>query len=280
MFGFFKKRKYTTALDELNAITAEMFRPLLVKKRKTTDEKINEIVRTVMTAFKTATDSKGETISGDSLLKISAMFIKVYDIATPEFFMEHLEYEISLYMTSGLRDDYASDTTHIDGKNNIQFSYDVGLMYETALMYEKGIGVAQDDEQAIFWYLKAAEQGYVTAQNHLGVMYKNGICVSKNNAKAMFWFRKAAEQGCKTGQCNLGLMYRDGDGTEEGDTQAVFWFRKSAEQGYAAGQYHLAFMYAKGRGILRDITQAISLFREAAKQGDVNAQEALRLFGQ
>ena len=33
--------------------------------------------------------------------------------------------------------------------------------------YSRGKGVAQDDEQAVFWYQKAAEQGHVDAQKAL-----------------------------------------------------------------------------------------------------------------
>jgi TPR repeat protein len=34
-------------------------------------------------------------------------------------------------------------------------------------MYTKGLGVAQDEAQAIAWYRKAAAQGNVSAQNNL-----------------------------------------------------------------------------------------------------------------
>lgn len=106
MFGFFKKKNPETLLDQLNASTAEMFRPILVNKKHLSDEKIIEIVQTVMRAFKEAAESKGETISGTALINISTKFIKVFDLYEPEFFMEHLKYEINLYLTSGLREDY------------------------------------------------------------------------------------------------------------------------------------------------------------------------------
>jgi len=106
MFGFFKKKKPKTLLDAFNATTAEMFRPLLENNKNLSDENIIEIVQTVMRAFKEAADSKGETISGTVLINISAKFIRVYDLSGPEFFMEHLKYEINLYLTSGLREDY------------------------------------------------------------------------------------------------------------------------------------------------------------------------------
>jgi TPR repeat protein len=39
--------------------------------------------------------------------------------------------------------------------------------YNLGDMYRDGRGVAKDDEQAVFWYRKAAEQGNVSAQETL-----------------------------------------------------------------------------------------------------------------
>ena len=43
-------------------------------------------------------------------------------------------------------------------------------------MYANGRRVEQDDEQAVFWYRKAAEQGYAEAQENLtklGINWKD-----------------------------------------------------------------------------------------------------------
>ena len=106
MFGFFKRNKPKTLLDALNSTTAQMFRPLFENNINISDDKIVEIVQTVMRSFKQASESKGETISGTVLINISSKFAKVYDLSGPEFFMEHLKYEINIYLTSGLREDY------------------------------------------------------------------------------------------------------------------------------------------------------------------------------
>lgn len=43
---------------------------------------------------------------------------------------------------------------------------------------DEGKGVAQDHEQAVYWYRKAAEQGNVDAQHYLKGIYKEGNTVS------------------------------------------------------------------------------------------------------
>ena len=61
-------------------------------------------------------------------------------------------------------------------------------------MSSKGLGVNDDNEQAAFWYLKSAEQGYLEAQYSSGWMYFNGLGVKQDYQKATFWFLKAANK--------------------------------------------------------------------------------------
>jgi TPR repeat protein len=39
--------------------------------------------------------------------------------------------------------------------------------------YFRGVDVAQDYAQALFWYRKSADQGFAPAQNQLGSMYQH-----------------------------------------------------------------------------------------------------------
>ena len=54
--------------------------------------------------------------------------------------------------------------------------------------------MAQDYEQAVSWYRKAAAQGLASAQNDLGRMYEYGYGVAQDYVKAIACYRKAAEQ--------------------------------------------------------------------------------------
>src|SRR5207237_606106 len=100
-----------------------------------------------------------------------------------------------------------------------------------ALMYQEGEGVPKDAAQAAFWYRKAAEQGYATAQASLGGMYQEGKGVPKDAGKAAFWYRKAAEQGDPFGQVLLGFMYSDGEGVPKDVVMAYLWHNLAAAQG-------------------------------------------------
>jgi len=62
-------------------------------------------------------------------------------------------------------------------------------------MYTNGRGVALDDTQAVYWYRKAAEQGYSHAQHNLGYMYANGKGIAEDYILAYMWANLAAGQG-------------------------------------------------------------------------------------
>src|SRR5436853_5053860 len=48
-------------------------------------------------------------------------------------------------------------------------------------------------EKAFYWYQKAAEGNYISAQYNLSYLYKCGKGTEKNLEKAFYWYQKAAE---------------------------------------------------------------------------------------
>ncbi|KAG0263906.1 hypothetical protein DFQ27_001558, partial [Actinomortierella ambigua] len=143
-----------------------------------------------------------------------------------------------------------------------------------ACMYENGVGVAQDDFQALTWYLRAAKQGSVEAQYKTGYFYYRGIGTQVNIIKAESWLRQAAEGGNREAQRYLGRMYEHGHKGKipQDYAKAVSWYRMAAEQGDAPSQCLLGNLYAEGRGVEQDNVQAVSWYLKAAEQGDPIAQ--------
>ena len=82
-------------------------------------------------------------------------------------------------------------------------------------MYYKGIGVKQDDAEALRWYTKAAEQGDADAQYHLGDRYYLGEGVKKDYAEALRWWKKAAEQGHARAQVWLDRVTKEMESKRE-----------------------------------------------------------------
>ena len=73
----------------------------------------------------------------------------------------------------------------------------VTLMAQFAIgaKYATGEGVPRDDVEAVRWWRRAAEQGFVDAELNLAAAYQNGVGVPKDQAEALMWYRKAAERG-------------------------------------------------------------------------------------
>ena len=78
--------------------------------------------------------------------------------------------------------------------------------------------------------VQAAEQGNAKAQLKLGLILGRGLGVPQNDAEAVKWYRLAAEQGDADAQYNLGLMLAKGNGVAPDRKQAYFWALLAAAQ--------------------------------------------------
>ena len=131
-------------------------------------------------------------------------------------------------------------------------------------MYANGEGVPQDDKTAVKWYTLAAEQGYATAQNNLGLMYANGQGVPQDDKTAVKWYTLAAEQGYATAQFNLGNMYRLGTGVIQDKVYAHMWANLAGSNGSKKGRELRDFVAE--RMTPAQITEAQRLARECVRK--------------
>lgn len=63
------------------------------------------------------------------------------------------------------------------------------------LRYARGEGVGLDEREAVRWFTKSAEQGYVPAQSKLGSIYYSGRGVQQDCSRAYFWMVVARLRG-------------------------------------------------------------------------------------
>jgi hypothetical protein len=99
------------------------------------------------------------------------------------------------------------------------------------------LGTAIDHAQEMFWYRKAAAQGYAMAESSLGDMYDDGHFVPRDYGQALYWYVQAAAQGDWKGQYGLGTLYLNGWGVTKDLAQARLWFQKSAADGFPSAQH-------------------------------------------
>lgn len=99
------------------------------------------------------------------------------------------------------------------------------------MLYASGRGVPKDDQQAVIWYRKAADQGFAEAQLYLGKHYDSGHGVAKDERQAVTWYRKAAEQGDAGAQGMLAGMFWLGRGVPRDRQMGYFWSLLASAQG-------------------------------------------------
>ena len=124
------------------------------------------------------------------------------------------------------------------------------------VMFQAGInGVSKDDDAALAWLRKAADQGYALGEADLGFYYQlKGA--HADYAQALAWSRKAADQDSAFGEGVLGSLYEFGHGVPQDDAEAARWYRKSADHGDPVSQMSVGAMYATGRGVPQDFVEA------------------------
>jgi TPR repeat protein len=105
------------------------------------------------------------------------------------------------------------------GNNHAQFYL--------AKRLQKGEGVAQNTQQAIQWYTKAAQQGVAPAQLNLAIMYLRGEGVQPNLQQARLWLEKAAMRGDNRASYTLALL----DEKQKNLVDAYKWYDLAARDG-------------------------------------------------
>ena len=92
---------------------------------------------------------------------------------------------------------------------------------------QKGEGVAQNTQQAIQWYTRAAQQGVAPAQLNLAIMYLRGEGVRPNLQQAKGWLEKAAMSGDNRASYTLALL----DEKQKNLVDAYKWYDLAARDG-------------------------------------------------
>jgi TPR repeat protein len=155
----------------------------------------------------------------------------------------------------------------------------VEAAFMLARIYERGIGMPKNPAQALTWYAKAAEFGFVPAQNVLGQACVSGYGIAPDGRKAVGYLQTAAEKGYVPAQYNLAKVYYNGDaGVARDLKQAGAWFNTAAKAGYPAALFAAGRMYDMGEGVAADQKRAIVYYKEAAVKGDRDAEFALATF--
>jgi TPR repeat protein len=106
-------------------------------------------------------------------------------------------------------------------------------------------------------YRRAAETGFVPAQNNLAIMYDKGMGVPMNLRQAARWYQSAAEAGFVHAQHSFGEMLLDGRGVGKDTLAGTSWVRRAANQGHKSACIHLVQIYWEGVDVPREPIEAL-----------------------
>lgn len=136
---------------------------------------------------------------------------------------------------------------------------------------EYGIGVEENEAEALKYYLKASEDGYSRAMYNAGRCYYHGYGIKENLNEAFRWFNDAANYEMIPAIYYRGKMLLDGEGCTQNMEEGIADLTKAAESDYANAQYALANCYLVGKGVEPDEDKAMELFELAAENGHQDA---------
>lgn len=104
--------------------------------------------------------------------------------------------------------------------------------YAVSQILAHGAGsIARDDEQARVYLLKAAQQGYDTAQLDLATWLVEGRGGERDFENGFRWMRLIANRGNVAAMTRLARLYRDGIGTDGDTIEAASWYMRAKKAG-------------------------------------------------
>lgn len=126
-----------------------------------------------------------------------------------------------------------------------------------------------------------ANAGNSTAQFRLGMLYYMGQGVPEDENQAVFYWKKAANQGSVDAMFHLGSAYLFGTQAArtvpDPDREAAIWYFQAASAGHAEAQYHLGLLFLAGKGVVDSRKEAARWMRKAAAQDHPEARKALHI---
>lgn len=131
-----------------------------------------------------------------------------------------------------------------------------------------GNETAPNYEEALRWSMAAAEQGNALACMDIGYLYEEGHGVEKSAEEAEKWYVRAVEGGCINACSSIGFLYLCPEEPEQADSvTAASWFARGAEGGDPNCAVNLGVLYEEGNGVEQNYEKAAELYMQAA-EGD------------
>ena len=132
--------------------------------------------------------------------------------------------------------------------------------------YNNGIGVEENEAQALVFYRRAAELGFRAGQYNLADSLRKA-----NDPECIEWYEKALEGGDADAAFFLARIYLDGEIVAQNEALGIEYYERAVSMGDRDSMLSLAVCLLKGRGVAVDKERAASLMLRSAELGNAKA---------
>lgn len=137
--------------------------------------------------------------------------------------------------------------------------------FSLAQCWLQGVGVEKNQQEAIGWLDRAAQQGHVEA------MFVLALNLAVDHPQHLPLLQAAAQAGHSKAILCIGMYHQNNNEP----TEAIIWFNKAKDLNDARADYFLGQAYLQGLGVEADSKQAMAHFKIASEEGDADAAFAL-----
>jgi uncharacterized protein len=139
-----------------------------------------------------------------------------------------------------------------------------------AYMYHHGKDVEQNNEMAMDWYMRAAENGCSRAKWELAKAFRDGTIVQADVQYYLYYIKKAASAGIPEARLELALLNLDGVTMPKNPHVAFNWMRLAADQNLPMAEFLLGYMYGQGIGTEMDKAEEELLYSKVGIHGNAD----------
>jgi TPR repeat protein len=126
--------------------------------------------------------------------------------------------------------------------------------------------------KAFPWYYQAAKKNDGYSQDRVGEMYQ----ANQDYTDAMLWYMKAHNNGILSATYNIGTLYCGGLGVKQDDQIGLKWYLEAANEGHSISQYEIGLHYEYGIGVQVNLLYSLMWYQKAAIQGHPGAKIKVR----
>lgn len=135
----------------------------------------------------------------------------------------------------------------------------------------------RDYKTALYFLSFFAASGDARAQYNLAIMYRDGLGVEQNDVQALSFFIQAAEGEHMLAKYAVGLAFRHGRGSDVDANAAIEYLSEAALQGHALSPLKIGTMYFHGKVISKNLVASHFWWSLARDRNAPGAAENLAL---